>query len=68
MFVINFTPTGMIPMKKSVPRVPISAIEIIEQVHEAYELGITMTHLHARDEAGNPTSELKYFSPILEGV
>jgi 3-keto-5-aminohexanoate cleavage enzyme len=68
MFVVNFTPTGMTPMKESVPSVPVSAIEIIEQVHEAYELGITMTHLHARDEAGNPTSEVKYFSPILEGV
>ena len=43
MAIVNFIPTGMIPMKESVPDVPISAIEIIEQVHEAYELG-DVTH------------------------
>jgi len=38
---INFTPNGMIPMKDRVPSVPVSPQEIIDQVHEAYELGIT---------------------------
>jgi len=42
--IINFTPTGMIPTKEMTPYVPISPSEIIEQVHEAWELGITLVH------------------------
>ena len=45
--IINLTPTGMIPTKKMTPHVPVSVSEIIENVHEANELGITMVHLHA---------------------
>jgi uncharacterized protein (DUF849 family) len=47
--IINFTPTGMIPTKEMTSHVPLSVIEIIEDVHSAWEAGITMLHLHARD-------------------
>ncbi|MHC4326387.1 MAG: 3-keto-5-aminohexanoate cleavage protein, partial [Planctomycetota bacterium] len=54
--IINFTPTGMIPTKEMTPHVPITAEEIIEDVHRAVDIGITMVHLHARDAAtGKPT-------------
>ncbi len=66
--IINFTPTGMIPMKAGVPSVPISPSEIVESVHEACELGITMAHLHARKPDGTPSSEAADYAPILEGV
>lgn len=66
--VINFTPTGMIPMKREVPTVPITPVEIIEEVHAAWELGITMAHLHARKPDGTPSSEAADYAPILEGV
>ena len=58
----------MVPTKKLVPSVPISSVEIIEQVQEANEKGITLVHLHARDENGTPASGITYFAPILEGV
>ena len=48
--IINFTPTGMVPTKTQTPHAPISPNEIIEQVHEANEIGITLVHLHARDK------------------
>jgi uncharacterized protein (DUF849 family) len=66
--IVNFTPTGMIPMKDKVPSVPISANEIIEEVHQAYELGITLAHLHARKADGTPSVEAADYRPILEGV
>ena len=66
--IINYTPTGMIPMKESVPSAPISAQEIVESVHRAYEVGITMAHLHARKPNGTPSSEAADYAPILEGV
>lgn len=67
--IINFTPTGMLPTKAMTPHVPLSASEIIEDVHRAHEIGITMVHLHARDEAtGAPAWQAVHYARIIEGV
>lgn len=66
--VINFTPTGMLPSKKDTPYVPINPDEIIEDVRRAYLLGITMVHLHARDEEGKPTHKKEIYARIIEGI
>ena len=67
--IINFTPTGMIPTKKMTPYVPISVSEIVEEVHKASEIGITLAHLHARDHiTGKPTYKKEIYSKILEGI
>ena len=46
--IINFTPTGTQTTREN-SYAPLTPNEIIEEVHEAYELGITLTHIHARD-------------------
>jgi uncharacterized protein (DUF849 family) len=66
--IINFTPTGMIPTKEMTPHVPITVNEIIEDVHEAWEIGITIVHLHARDEKGVPTYKAEIYRNIIEGI
>ena len=67
--IINFTPTGMIPTKEMTPHVPVSADEIIEQVLEAAEIGITSVHLHARDpETGMPTYRADIYGQIIAGI
>ena len=66
--IINFCPTGMVPTKKDTPHVPVSPNEIIEQTHQAYEIGITIAHLHARDEQGVPTYKKNIYRDIFEGV
>jgi 3-keto-5-aminohexanoate cleavage enzyme len=66
--IINFCPTGMIPTKKMTPYVPESPDEIVEQVHEAFEEGITIAHLHARDKDGVPTWDKQIYNQIFEGV
>ena len=38
----------MVSTKAVTPHVPITADEIIEQVHEAHAIGITIAHIHAR--------------------
>jgi uncharacterized protein (DUF849 family) len=65
-YILNFTPTGMIPMKNHSQFVPISSSEIIDDVLAATELGITLVHLHARDENGLPTYKSSYYRAILE--
>jgi len=67
--IINFTPTGMIPTKEMTPHVPISVQEIVEDVHQAVEIGITMVHIHARDEnTGEPTYRAEVYEKIIAGV
>lgn len=67
--IINFTPTGMIPTKEMTPHVPISVAEIVESVHEAVEIGISIVHLHARDEeSGRPTPKAEVYAKIIEGI
>ena len=67
--IVNFTPTGMIPTKEMTPFVPITISEIVENVHEADEIGITMVHLHARDElSGEPTYKKEIYAEIIDGI
>lgn len=67
--IVSFTPTGMIPTKAMTPHVPISTTAIIEDVHRAMEIGITMVHVHARDEAsGEPTWRAEVYERIIVGI
>jgi len=67
--IIDFTPTGMIPTRTLTRHVPISSSEIIEDVHSAWELGITKVHLHARDsQTENPTYKKEVYAEIIEGI
>jgi len=67
--IINFTPTGMIPTKEMTPHVPISVAEVVEDVQKAWEVGITMAHIHARDpETGEPTYKADIYGKMIEGI
>lgn len=66
--IINFCPTGMIPTKAMTPFVPVTPQEIIEQTQEAFETGITIAHLHARDQQEVPTWDPEVYREIFEGV
>lgn len=66
--IINFTPTGMIPAKEMTPHVPIEPNEIIDQVLEAYAIGITIVHLHAKDKQGKNDPSPETFAKIINGI
>jgi 3-keto-5-aminohexanoate cleavage enzyme len=67
--IINFTPTGMIPTREMTPFVPITESEIIEDIHSAWELGITMVHIHVRDQkTGKPSNAVEVYGNIIESV
>ena len=67
--IVNFTPTGMIPTKEMTPHVPVTVEEIVDEVHRATEIGITMVHLHAREqETGKPTYRAEIYGRIVEGI
>ena len=67
--IINFTPTGMIPTKKMTPFVPVKVKEIVEDVRQACEIGITMVHLHARDPISDePSYKKEIYGEIIEDI
>ena len=67
--IINFTPTGMIPAKADNQYVPITPSEIIEDVRQAYDLGISMVHRHARDsQTQKPTYKKEIYAQIIGGI
>lgn len=66
--IINFTPTGTQTTREN-SFAPLLPNEIIEEVHQAYELGITLTHIHARDTKDfSNTYKKSEYSKIIEGI
>lgn len=63
--IINLCPTGMVPRKKDNPYLPVSPVEIAADVRRCYELGVSMVHLHARDEQEDPTWSPERFEEII---
>lgn len=47
---------------------PITPQRIIEQVHEAYQIRITLVHIHARHADESPAHEKEIFATIFEGI
>jgi len=66
--IINFTPTGVIPRKDITPHVPTFPEEIIADVLAARQYGISIVHIHARDEEGNPTYNKETYGNIIRGI
>jgi 3-keto-5-aminohexanoate cleavage enzyme len=59
----------MIPTREMTPFVPLSVKEIVEDVLEAADIGITSVHLHARDpETGQPTYKAEVYAEIIGGI
>jgi uncharacterized protein (DUF849 family) len=51
------------------PLVPITVAEIVQDVHRAVEIGITMVHLHAREEdSGEPTHKAEIYGRMIAGI
>jgi 3-keto-5-aminohexanoate cleavage enzyme len=66
--IINFTPTGTQTTRNN-SLAPLEVNEIIDEVIMAYEIGITITHLHARDEVTlRNTYKKEVYQKILEGI
>jgi len=66
--ILNLAPTGMVPTRRMSPYVPLQPAEIVADVLAAAELGITIAHLHARDEQGEPTTDKEVFARIIGGI
>src|SRR5512136_2190030 len=66
--IITLAPTGMIPTKNQTTHVPITAGEIADDTYEAYKLGASVVHVHARDENGKPTYKKEVYEKIFREI
>jgi 3-keto-5-aminohexanoate cleavage enzyme len=68
-YILNFTPTGLIPIKDMTPHVPVTPEEIINDVFKVASLGVNMVHIHARDpQTGKPAFEKEIYREIIQGI
>lgn len=66
--IIQLAPTGMVPTKKDTPYVPITPDEIAEDTYRAYQLGVSVVHVHARDPDGRPTYKKEAYEKIFSAI
>jgi len=66
--IINFTPTGTQTTRHN-SFAPLTPNEIIDSVHEANEIGISIVHLHAKDEVTlENTYKKEVYQKVIEGI
>lgn len=63
--IVNVAPTGMIPVKRTVPHVPVTTDEIVESVVACHARGATIAHLHARDEHERPAWQREAYAETI---
>lgn len=60
--------TGSVPRKKDTAAIPVTPAEQVESTHEAFEAGASLVHVHVRDDAEGPSSDIDRFAQVLDGV
>lgn len=66
--IITAALTGAQQGKAANPNLPEQPHEIIQQAIECWRAGAAIVHLHARDERGKATSDVKVFREIVQGI
>lgn len=66
--ILTVAPTGGVHGKERNPNLPEQPDEIARDVQACEEAGASIAHLHARDEAGDPTKNVDRFRDLCEAV
>jgi 3-keto-5-aminohexanoate cleavage enzyme len=66
--IITVAPTGNVPTRQVNPNLPITPDEIAEDIYCCYQAGAAVAHIHARNEADEPTADPLIFAEIAERV
>lgn len=64
--IIKSALTGMIPTKDQTSYVPITPEEIAKDADKVIKAGVTVLHIHARDNEGKPTHKAEVFKEIFD--
>ncbi len=66
--IITVAPVGGELSRAEQPNLPLTAEEIGAEVARSAEAGASIVHVHARDEAGEPTQSREAFARIIEAI
>ena len=66
--ILNLAPTGMVTTHEMSPQVPLQVADIVADALRCAEEGVTIIHLHARDEQGRPTHHKEVYGRIIGGI
>ena len=66
--IITLSMLGNVPTKELNPATPITPSEICDVLEECCELGVSVAHLHARDENERPTHSRDAYRAILDEI
>ncbi len=60
--------TGSVARNEHNPAVPVTVPEQVESLHESYEAGAAIAHVHVRNDDGSPSSDPEKFARLKEGI
>lgn len=66
--IITVAPTGSIPTREMTPHVPLTPAEIVADCVACEAEGVSICHLHARDEEGHPSTRFGLFEAMATGL
>ena len=66
--IITLAMLGNVPTKEMNPSVPVTPNEIADTLEECTNLGVSLAHLHARDENQQPTHSRTVYKTILDEI
>ena len=66
--IINLALTGMVPQKTDNTNLPVTVDEIVTDIKDCYKAGVSIVHIHARDNNGNPAYDKNIYARIIEKV
>lgn len=64
--IITLAHTGNVPTKEMNPHTPVTPEEIVRDIVACANLGISIAHIHVRDQDEKPTSKRELFQEVLE--
>ncbi len=66
--IINLAPTGAVADASKNPHVPLTQDAILADVVACVRAGVSMVHLHVRDDAGKPSAEAARFRGLISAI
>lgn len=64
--IVTLAVTGNIPTRALTPHAPLTSDEIVKDIKECVDLGVSVAHMHARDKELQPTCDRNAYKEILD--
>lgn len=64
--IITLAHTGNVPTKEMNPHTPVTIDEIVDDIKQCAKLGVSVAHIHVRDENQKPTSRRDLFKQVID--